>query len=114
VKTVIPQNLRVHLVPAETAEAQNVLRYFEGAVERDGNFALTNLAPGRYFMLPRISPSAGTDEKPRPTALDPTERATLRREAEAANNVLELKPCQRATDVSLPFKVSPVAHQVGG
>lgn len=106
-KSLIPQNLRVHLVPAEPADGQNVLRYFETAVEREGNFALTNLAPGRYFVLPRISPPPATDEKPRPIALDPTARVTLRREAEAANNVLELKPCQRATDVSLPFKLNP-------
>lgn len=105
-KRAIPPDLRVHLIPVETAESRNVLRYFETAAESDGNFAVTNIPPGRYFMIPRLTPPTTTDENPRPLALDATARATLRREAEALNHTIELKPCQREIDVALPFKLN--------
>jgi hypothetical protein len=97
----ITPGLRVHLVPAEREEAANVLRYFEAAVESGGSFAFTNVAPGRYLMIPRLEPPATTEGVSRPVALDPTLRAMLRREAETLNNIVELKPCQRVVDLAL-------------
>jgi hypothetical protein len=98
---VIREGTRVYLVPADREEADNVLRYSETPVNSDGSFALTNLAPGRYFILARIEAPTGTDAQPRPSALDALLRAKLRREAEAANTLIELKPCQRMTDYTL-------------
>ncbi|HKO99420.1 MAG TPA: carboxypeptidase-like regulatory domain-containing protein [Pyrinomonadaceae bacterium] len=102
----IPSGLQVHLVPAEAAEVNNLLRYFETAVDRDGNFKLSNLPPGRYFILPRLAPQPSAEESPRPLGWDAAARGTLRREAEALNNTLELKPCQRVKDVALNSKLS--------
>jgi hypothetical protein len=90
-----------------------VLRYSETLVNRDGAFAFTNLAPGRYFIFARVEPLTERLTEPltelesippRPSAWDPTARLKLRREAEAANTVVELKPCQRLVDYTLPLK----------
>ncbi len=95
-----PLNLRIHLIPAEPTAADDVLRYRELVTEKDGSFAFNHLAPGKYRLLPRSIPDT-EKEKPRPAAFDSTERIKLRKEAEAANNELELKPCQRVKEYVL-------------
>jgi hypothetical protein len=56
-------------------------------VQADGAFSITNVAPGRYWLLVR--------------EVDPTmTRATLRREASKANVEVELKPCQKLVNVN--------------
>jgi hypothetical protein len=97
----IREGTRVHLVPADREQANNVLRYSETLVNSDGSFAFTNIAPGRYFILLRVEAPTETDAPARPFALDPLLRAKLRREAEAASTVVELKPCQRMVDYAL-------------
>ena len=88
-------SLKVHLVPAETEASANVLRYAEATPASDGAFAFLHLSPGKYWLMARtVAATADT----RPAAWDSTERAKLRREAEAANILLELKPCQRVVD----------------
>jgi hypothetical protein len=107
-ETAIPAGLRVHLVPEERERVNNILRYSETFVNGDGSFAFTNLAPGRYFVVARIEPLSETQSTastpPRPLAWDPAARIKLRREAEAANKVVELKPCQRLVDYTLSLK----------
>lgn len=99
--TMIREGTRVYLVPAEREQANNVLRYSETFVKGDGSFALTNLAPGRYFILSRIEAPTETDKSPRPIAWDAAARAKLRLEAEKANTIVELKPCQQMVDYEL-------------
>lgn len=82
----------MYLVPVEREQANNVLRYSETFVRSDGSFAFTNLAPGRYFVPARVEAPTGTETSPRPLAWDAAARAKLRREAEAANTIVELKP----------------------
>lgn len=100
----LPARMRVFLVPAEQDQANAVLRYFEASVSPDGSFSLSNLAPGRYWSLIREVP-AGTisAEIERPIAWDTTARAKLRREAEAAKQAVELKPCQQAAGFVLRY-----------
>ena len=101
----IPAGLRVHLIPEERERVDNVLRYSETPVSSDGSFALTNLAPGRYFVVARIEPPGeNPSTPPRPSAWESAARIKLRREAEAANKVVELKPCQRLVDYTLALK----------
>jgi hypothetical protein len=72
----------------------------------DGSFAFSNIAPGRYFIVSRVEPGAGTTgSSPRYSAWDPTARAKLRQEAEAAKVAVDLKPCQRLRDYALAFRV---------
>jgi hypothetical protein len=88
--------LIVHLVPAETASADEVLRYAEIAADRDGAFEFKNMAPGKYCLLVRAAPDDESgDRLLAPVAWDANERAKLRREAEALKVDVELKPCQR-------------------
>ena len=111
----IPGGLRVHLIPAEREQANNVLRYSEAAVNSDGSFALTNLAPGRYFIVSRIATETAAGPRSdnpaavrhRELAWNAAPRAKLRTAAEAANIVVELKPCQRLNDYSLKLQPIP-------
>lgn len=101
----LPTSLRLHLIPAEKESAEETLRFMEIAVQSDGTFAMTNLAPGKYWMLARPSTDeASTDSPPRPVAWDGDGRKQLRKEGEAANISIELQPCQRLTDYVLRYK----------
>jgi len=104
--TAFPADLHVHLVPADRERANDVLRYSETIIMSDGSFAFSNIAPGRYFIVSRVEPTAETPgTSPRASAWDPAARAKLRQEAEAAKVVVDLKPCQRLRDYALAFRV---------
>ena len=107
----LPDRLRIHLVPAEPDGANDTLRFFEAEIQSDGSFKLTNLAPGRYLAVARpLSEEEAKQRSPRPLAWNATERANLRRVAEASNTTLDLKPCQRVSDYQFrygPPKESP-------
>lgn len=104
----IPSGLHVYLLPAEREQVNNLLRYSETLVNGDGSFALTNLAPGRYFIIARLEPLAATEStSPRSSVWDSASRIKLRGEAQALNTVVELKPCQRLVDYALRVKASP-------
>ncbi|MGH9769596.1 MAG: carboxypeptidase regulatory-like domain-containing protein [Blastocatellia bacterium] len=97
---------RAHLIPAEKEAADDVLRYSQMNVSGDGSFHFKNLAPGRYYLLAKPikdGETGGLSAKlsGRLQALDNAERAALRREAEAAGNVIELQACQRVSDYKL-------------
>jgi hypothetical protein len=97
--TKLPSRLLVHLVPAEPAAADEVLRYAERRVGDSGDFSFINLAPGKYWLLTRALPDSDQPERPKPlTHWDATERARLRKDAEAAKHEIELKACQRVKD----------------
>jgi hypothetical protein len=98
----LPSSLRAHLVPAEVASADDVIRYAETDVHGDGSFEFKHVAPGRYLLLTRrvAEKEAGADQT-HPLAWDVMERVKLRREAAAAKIEIELKPCQRVRDYIL-------------
>jgi hypothetical protein len=100
----LPARLRVYVIPAERESADEVLHYAQVNVQGDGSFTLTNLAPGKYWLLARVMPDDEANEAaPRPAAWDTNERAKLRREAEAAKIEIELQPCQRVNDYTLRY-----------
>jgi hypothetical protein len=95
------------LVPVELGAANDVLRYAEGFARRDGSFSLSNIAPGKYWLIARAAPDdEPIDRQPAPVAWDADERAKLRREAETLKTEVELKACQRVADqlVKYPAK----------
>jgi hypothetical protein len=95
--------MRAHLAPAETEARDEALRFIEANVESDGAFSFSNVAPGKYWLLARPIAEEPNDKPIRPAAWDTSERAKLRREAEAANTMIELKPCQRVSDYMLRY-----------
>ncbi|HEY9430736.1 MAG TPA: hypothetical protein VI260_04540, partial [Blastocatellia bacterium] len=100
----LPARILAHLAPAEPEARDEALRFAEASVESDGRFSFGNLAPGKYWLLARpILDSEPNDKPARPAAWDTAERAKLRREAEAANIVIELKPCHRVSDYTLHY-----------
>jgi len=98
-----PARMVVHLVPAEPAAADDVLRFAEVPAGRNGAFEFKNIAPGKYRLLTRSSPNDEPNDNP-PAAWDAVERAKLRKEAEAMNVEVELKPCQRLTDQVVKYR----------
>ena len=102
VNATLPARLLVHLVPAERQQSDDALRFAEAAVEGDGSFLLANIAPGRYWLLARLADDL-RDDLIRPLAWDRQSRAKLASEAAAANNSIELQPCQRTTNHMLRY-----------
>ena len=97
-------SMRVHLIPAEPDTADDVLRYFEGPVSADGLFSLTNLAPGKYWLVGRESDQVKQSEADRkPLAWEPGARTALRFEGEASKKIIELAPCQKLSDYQLDY-----------
>jgi hypothetical protein len=109
--SLLPDHLRVHLIPAEQELSDDLLRFAESEVQNDGTFTLTNLAPGRYWIVTRqASEEEASERSPRPIAWTTSSRAILRRDGEAANLSIDLKPCQRIADYKLryaPAKETP-------
>jgi hypothetical protein len=105
----VPAKIFVYLVPAEKETAEDVLRFFASEVGSDGAFALSNLAPGRYWALGQVTPNNETQSEMKLRLQDEAEtRDRLRRTAEAGNLLVELKPCQNLSDYQLPVSfVSP-------
>lgn len=96
--------MRVYLVPSEPEAADNVLRYYEGEAEADGDFSLIRLAPGKYWLVAReISEQEQNETDHKPLAWDAGGRLSLRFEGEASKRVIELTRCQRVTDVALSY-----------
>jgi hypothetical protein len=96
--------MRVHLVPAEPEAVDDVLRYAEAEPAADGNFLLTNLAPGKYWLIAReVSDQEPTDADRKPLAYDSGARVALRFEGEASKKVIELNRCQRMSDFVLTY-----------
>lgn len=79
-------NLRIHLIPTEKESAEEPLRYFEVSANDNGSFSFLHLPPGKYWLL--AQPAEET------AASASANRLKLRREAETANHLIELKPCQ--------------------
>ena len=99
----LPAKVRVFLIPAEPTAAEDVLRYRE-LISADGKFHFKNLAPGKYRVLAR---SDSGEPTARPAAYEATERARLRREAEAAGQEFSLSLCQRRNDLEVKYTSNP-------
>jgi hypothetical protein len=95
----LPPWLHAHLIPAEAASADDVIRYAETKVGADGSFEFKHIAPGKYLLHARqVAEKEANDDQARPIAWDAVERAKLRREAAAAKNEIELKVCDRVKE----------------
>jgi hypothetical protein len=102
-KIKLPSHLHVCLIPSNT---DDVLRFYEEKVEPDGTFVLRNLAPGSYFVLLRWIDEAENPEPLQPAAWTAESRAALRRDAEVANLLVHLQPCQRIASYALVYPLA--------
>ena len=101
----LPTRLRVYLVPAEAASAEDALRYAEADVKSNGGFIMRHLAPGHYWLLAKAAPDEESYEWLSPWAAWRAEiRAKLWAEARAAKVEVELKPCQSITNQTLRYE----------
>jgi hypothetical protein len=96
--------MRVFAVPAEKESADEVLRYAEAEVDHEGAFALTNLAPGKYWLVARETGDESAELGRRPLAWDAGGRQGLRFEAEALKKSIELAVCQRVEDYVFQYE----------
>ena len=102
----LPGKLFVHLVPAEKDNAEEVLRFYTGTVSDDGAFTIDHVAPGRYWTIARV---ASESDSRRADLKGPEQMETRRkllREAETANNLVELRACQSLANYRLQFPSS--------
>jgi hypothetical protein len=101
----VPTGMRVYLVPIEREAAENVLRFFETAAEADASFAISNIAPGRYWIIAR-SADDGDPTKVKPIRQESALRVRILHEAEALKKEISFKPCERLADYELPYSSS--------
>ncbi len=87
---------QIHLIPAEKENADDVLRYAQTNTNGEGIFQFKHIAPGRYLLLAKP-----VKEDSAKLTWDAVQRAALRKEAEAAGNLVELGVCQRLDDFKL-------------
>jgi hypothetical protein len=86
----------IHLIPAETEAADNLLRYSQTQTRDDGSYRFTNFAPGKYWLLAQPAPA-----QPNVVAWQSAARLNLRRLAETGGTLIELQPCQQLTAPAL-------------
>jgi hypothetical protein len=101
----LPKRLRAYLIPADISASDDLLRYAESPVLGDGSFEFKHLAPGKYLLHARqVAEKEAKANQDQPLAWDALERAKLRREATAAKDEIELKPCERVKERVLKWK----------
>jgi hypothetical protein len=91
--------LWAYLLPAEPEQAENLLRYAETPVRRDGMFVFTNLAPGRYRLAVIAEDRLAT--KQRPAYWQVAARQQMRQAV--AGQEFVLPPCQQVKDAQIKF-----------
>jgi hypothetical protein len=99
-KLKLPSRLHLCLIPSQGDDAW---RFFEEEVETDGTFVFKNLAPGSYFVYLRTIDDAESPESLQPAAWNAESRVALRRDAEAAKQIVNLQPCQRLANYALLY-----------
>lgn len=98
----LPPRMRLYLVPAERDSSENLLRFFEETVANDGTFVMSNLAPGRYWMIAQPAEESGSNSV-KSIKSDSAFRSKVLRDGEALKKEIAFKPCERTTDYDLPY-----------
>jgi hypothetical protein len=97
-----PVGVHLYLVPADPKYADAISLYAETAVNEDGTFLLTNVIPGRYFVVAyAFDQTAFTS--PRDVIWDAKRRVELRRMAAGRKVSVTLRPCERVSELTVPF-----------
>jgi hypothetical protein len=95
--------MNAYLVSAGPSGNSN-FRLYQTRVEDNREFEFSNVAPGKYWLLLRPFPDgAATNGALTVSRLDAPARALLRKQAEAAKTLLDLKECQRVSGYSVRY-----------
>ena len=98
----LPARLRVHLIPVDATQAEELLRYDEVITQGDGLFQFDHIAPGKYWLLAQAVPAnEPLETQRRLQAWDSVTRKQLRQAAARAGKEISLTACQRLADISL-------------
>ncbi len=95
----------VYLVPSEQDKREDVLRFFAAETDPNGNFALTNVAPGSYWMIAIRSTDAQLTPSNISLPSSSESRRELRQSAAKANIGDELKPCQQSENIRVTLRM---------
>jgi hypothetical protein len=99
----LPGNFVIYLVPGESKEQTDPLRFAETTVTPEGKFSITNMAPGSYKLSLRgMAPQDLNSSAQPPAWLVPAERSKLLADATRAVRV-ELAACKGLNGYSLPY-----------
>jgi hypothetical protein len=91
---------RIQLIPVEQEFANEPLRYAESLIGTGGSFSFSGIAPGRYWLFGAMVDDSASPEGERfPSSWNPLIRKAMRKAVETAGQIVELKPCQRITDL---------------
>ncbi len=97
--------LLVYLTPAELDKRSDVLRYFVVSPAEDGSFELSNVPPGRYWIVAKAAAETDTNMFSKLRMPDESElRARIGREAEMEKFETDFKPCQNVVEFRLPLR----------
>jgi len=100
----LAEKMNVYLVPAEKEAADNPLRFYVEPVAAEGKVALNNLAPGRYLVFAQEATEPMSLSTKLRSPDETAYRLNLRRTAETVKTEIELKPCQKLTDLKVVGK----------
>ena len=101
----LPARLRFYLVPAEKESSEDVLRFFEIGVQRDGTFSIGNITPGRYFAITR--PAEEVDATTfKSVKRDTAFRKDILKAATSLNREATFKPCEQNGEYEFPLSTS--------
>ncbi|HXI23597.1 MAG TPA: carboxypeptidase-like regulatory domain-containing protein [Pyrinomonadaceae bacterium] len=101
----LPARLRFYLAPAEKESSEDVLRFFEVGVQRDGTFSIGNITPGRYFVITR--PAEDVDATTiKSVKHDTAFRNDILKAATSLNRQVTFKPCEQNGEYESPLSAS--------
>jgi hypothetical protein len=98
----LPARLRFYLVPAEKESSEDVLRFFEVGVQRDGTFSISNIEPGRYLAVTRPAEDADATTM-KSVKRDNAFRNDVLKAANSLNRQVTFKPCEQSVEYEFPL-----------
>ncbi|HYV24092.1 MAG TPA: carboxypeptidase-like regulatory domain-containing protein [Pyrinomonadaceae bacterium] len=101
----LPARLRLYLVPAEKESSEDVLRFFEVSVQRDGTFSISNITPGHYLAVTRPAED-GDATTIKSVKRDTAFRSDILKAATTLNRQVTFKPCEQNGEYEFPLSSS--------
>jgi len=90
----------VYLVPVENESANDIWRYYGVKPDYNSKFSINNVMPGRYWIIAIPAGMSGDNSIPiNHLFWESAVRAKIRQQAQEKGKEIELRPCQRITDV---------------